>query len=310
MRSLLSTTHRRLLPPALAGLMAAALLAPADAAAQRVRTRVDSTFAFSRGGYVDLAVRSGEITVTGWTRTDARVVIHSESSAPVDLQLSSGRITVGARRSGEVRIEVMIPIGSRVAATAGSGDIRITGTNGEVEAQTASGDIEVTDAAERATITTMTGTVHVARIRGRVRVNGTSSDLDASDITGDLDIHTVSGEVRLARITANIVRAETTSGDITYEGTMNASGSYDFQAHSGDIRIDVPANVQATLQLQTYNGSITSRFPMTLQPGENMQSRKGKKMNFTIGSGGARVTVETFSGDITIERAGRSGKEN
>ena len=48
---------------------------------------------------------------------------------------------------------------------------------------------------------------------------------------------------------------------------------------------------------------------MTLQPGANITRRRGKKMDFTIGSGGARVSVGTFSGDITIERSGRSNKE-
>lgn len=295
-------------PLAIAALLLAAH-PPREAAAQRSRSRVDSTFAFSRTGFVDLAVTAGEITVTGWTRPEARVIVWAESE-PNDLQLSSGRITVSARRGRHVRVEVMLPVGTRIAATATSGDIRVSGTNGEVEAQASSGDIEVTDASDRVSITTISGTIHAARIRGRVRLNGTSADLDASEITGDLDAHTISGEVRLSRIVANQVRVETTSGNISYEGTMNATGSYEFQAHSGDIRLEVPPTVQASLQVQTYTGSITSRFPMLLQPGETTQARRGKKLNFTIGSGGARVTVETFSGDITIERAGRTGKEN
>jgi DUF4097 and DUF4098 domain-containing protein YvlB len=284
-------------------------VAPRPAQAQRGKYHTDSTFAFGRGGFVDLSVSSGDITVTGWTRPEARVIVISERG-PAELQLSSGRITVAARRGGNVRIEVMVPVGSRVSATASSGDLRITGTNGEVEAQTSSGDVEVMDATDRVTISTMTGTIHAARIRGRLRINGTASDIDASEITGDIETHTVSGDVRMTRVTANQVRAETTSGDITYEGSMSASGSYEFQAHSGDVRLELPSNVSAGLQVQTYSGNITSRFPMTLQPGEQSASRRGKKMNFTIGSGGARVTVATFSGDITIERGGRASKED
>ncbi len=292
-----------------AGLVVLGAVSPRALWAQKGKQRTDSTFTFSRGGYVDLHVASGEITVTGWTRPEARVIVTTERGS-AEMQLSSSRITVVGRRNGEVRIEVMVPVGSRVSASASSGDLRIIGTNGEVEAQTSSGDVEVTDATDRVTINTVTGTVHAVRIRGRLRLSGTSADIDATDITGDVEAHTVSGEIRLARVNANMVRVETTSGDIAYEGSMSATGSYDFQAHSGDVRLDLPATVNASLQMQTYNGSITSRFPMTLQPGESTNSKRGKKMNFTIGSGGARVTVETFSGDITIERAGRSGKEN
>ncbi|HVT39267.1 MAG TPA: hypothetical protein VHE78_09500, partial [Gemmatimonadaceae bacterium] len=60
--------------------------------------------------------------------------------------------------------------------------------------------------------------------------------------------------------------------------------------------------------LQTFSGSITSSFPMTLQPGERSR-RSGRKMQFTIGNGSARISAQTFSGDITIERTGRSEKE-
>lgn len=293
---------------AIAVCTAALAAAPRDAEAQRGKFRVDTTFAFGRSGLVDLAVTSGEIIVTGWTRPEARVIVISDRG-PAEMQLSSGRITVTARRS-EARVEVMVPVGSRVSTTASSGNLRITGTNGEVDAQTSSGDVEVTDANDRVSISAMTGNVHAARIHGRLRINGTSSDIDASDVTGDIETHTISGEIRLSRIVANQVRAETTSGEISYEGSMSPTGSYDFQAHSGEVRLNLPANVSANLQVQTYNGNITSRFPMTLQPGEPTSSRRGKKMNFTIGSGGARVTVATFSGDITIERGGRAGKEN
>ena len=66
----------------------------------------------------------------------------------------------------------------------------------------------------------------------------------------------------------------------------------------------------ATLSLQTYSGDIESAFPMTLQPGENIRRQRGRRMEFTVGGGGARVSITTFSGDITIERGvARSTRE-
>ena len=38
-------------------------------------------------------------------------------------------------------------------------------------------------------------------------------------------------------------------------------------------------------------------------------ARHGKKMQFTIGKGGARLTASTFSGNIIIEKSGRLDRE-
>ncbi len=75
------------------------------------------------------------------------------------------------------------------------------------------------------------------------------------------------------------------------------------------MKLLIPAGLNANLSLETFSGEINSAFPMTLQPGDNITRRRGKRMNFTVGGGGARITVGTFSGNITIERGGRSNKE-
>jgi hypothetical protein len=286
---------------------------PATARAQRdARTRIDTTFAFSKDGWVDLGLVSGEIVVTGWTRPEARVIARLERDGYLETTLSSDRIYVHtrsrSRRLGEARYEVMVPIGARVQASSTSGDIRIKATAAEVQVNAVSGDIEVLDARDRISITTVSGDVHAERLNGRTRIGTTSGDLQIDDITGDLSVHTVSSEITLRNVKSSHVSAGTVSGEITYTGTVEPTGSYEFNTHSGDVRIEIPSNSGATLELQTWSGSITSRFPMTLQPGE--RSRRGKLYEFTIGAGGARINAQTFSGDIRLERGGaRSGRE-
>ena len=38
-------------------------------------------------------------------------------------------------------------------------------------------------------------------------------------------------------------------------------------------------------------------------------ARHGKKMEFSIGKGGARLTASTFSGNIIIDKSGHSDRE-
>jgi hypothetical protein len=286
---------------------------PETARAQRdARTRIDTTFAFSKGGRVELGLVSGEITVTGWTRPEARVIARLERDGYLDASFSSDHIRIEtrsrSRRLGEGRYELMVPIGTRVQASAVSGDIRITATAGEVQASAVSGSIEVLDAADRIEIGTVSGDIHAERLRGRTHIRAVSGELDARDITGDLSAETVNGEIKLRNVKSSRVRAGTVSGEITYVGTIEPSGSYEFNTHSGEVRLEIPSDAGATLNLQTFSGSITSRFPIAMQPGQI--SRRGRQQEFTIGGGGARIIIETFSGSITLERGARSGRED
>ena len=298
--------------------VAGAAAAPSTLAAQRdYAQRVDTTFAFGKGGWLDVGIVSGTIVITGWTRPEARVVARIERGG-FETTFSSSRIgldvrgeTRGRSRVGEARVEISVPIGTRVMASAVSGDIRVRGTTAEVQARTVSGALEVVDAGDRVEASTVSGDLRVEKIRGNLRVGTTSGDLELDDLVGDLEVRSVSSTMQLRRVESSHVRVSTTSGDITYQGSVDPKGTYDLNTHSGDVRFAIPASSGATLALQTFSGEIESDFPMTLQPGENIRRSRGRRMEFGIGQGGARITITTFSGDITIERGSvRANKEN
>lgn len=280
--------------------------------------RIDTTFAFVRNGWLDVSAVEGTVIVTGWTKPEAHVVARIETGY-IDASMSTSRINLSTR-SERVRnnrnsqkgtyFEISVPIGTRVMANSTSGDLRVRGTAAEAQVRTISGRVEVVDAADFVEVGSVSGDIRLERIRGRTRIGTTSGDLELDGITGDMEIHSTSSDMTIRRVESSNVRIGTTSGDISYEGTIDAKGSYEINTHSGDVRFGVPSNMGATLSLQTFSGDIDSAFPMTLQPGENIRRQRGRRMEFTVGGGGARVTITTFSGDITIERGySRSNKE-
>ncbi len=292
------------------------VLAPTLVLAQSERSRVDTLYAFAKGGTLDLGLVSGNIIVTGWTRQEAKIYAFIEHGA-FDVSLSGTQVSLQVRSrrgmtlfgSNDSRIEVMVPIGTRVNAHTVSGDIRIKATAGEVEARSVSGDVEVFDATERLVVHTVSGNAHLANAHGRIRFDATSGDLTLDDASGDISAKSVSGDVHLTNVRASQLRAETVSGNITYQGSAEGTGSFDLSSHSGDLRLEMPGNTAASLSLQTFSGDLSSQFPMTLQPGQN--GRRNRKMEFTINGGGIRISAQTFSGNIHIERgANRASKEN
>src|SRR5918992_6320319 len=193
---------------------------------------IDTTIAFSRTGTVELQLTGGEIIVTSWPREQVRVRATSERSA-LRLDASSAHVSLGLRsgasRSGDTRFEVTVPVGARVSANTTSGDIRITGSRGEVEARTQRGDIVVEEAASRVDISAFSGDVEAAGIAGELRVSALNGDIRVRGVTGEVEVKTVSGEIAVRDARSRIVRLESTSGDIAFDGTIDSGGRYELQ---------------------------------------------------------------------------------
>ena len=173
-----------------------------------------------------------------------------------------------------------------------------------------SGSVEVLGANDRITLSSVSGRLHAAKLRGRTRFHTTSQSIEAEDIVGDVTAGTVSGHITLEGVKSAHVTAETVSGTVRYDGSIDAAGSYEFSTHSGNVHLAIPENSGAALQLETFSGRISSAFPITLQPGNiSSMARHQKKMEFSIGKGGARISASTFSGNITLDKTGHVDKE-
>lgn len=316
----------RALALAAVGLVLTALSAPADAGAQepgrgqgRVRAAsIDTTFAVGSGASLEIRMPhigrgSADVQVIGWS--EGRIRVEGETSdGELSITVSGSSVDIGTRSSqGMTRVEelrVHVPHGTRVLVSNGNGDVTLTGTRGPVEATSFNGDVSVTDAAERLEIRTFNGDATASGITGRVSVNASNGDVLLRDIRGEIAINTLNGDVELDAITSRSVRAKTMSGRLAYNGTVDRDGEYSFNAFSGEIDMAIPADAGATLSVSTFSGSIESPdFPLTLKPGARSRESKGQSMTFDIGNGGARISLESFSGSITIREQGAARRE-
>ena len=287
----------------LAGMLLAAAASPAGAQRRDeddYASRIDTTFTFDRRGSVVLVAGAGEIDVTAWDRPQIRVRARSERSV-VRMDATPTRLSLDIvrPRGGDTRFEVTVPFGVRVSARATSGDVVITGTKGSVEARTQSGDLTVSDVAETIDLNTYSGDISARGIAGSVEVTTLSGEVTITDARGDVDVTSVSGDIDLRNVIARFVRAKSTSGDVAYDGSVDATGRYDLGSHSGSVYVTIPQATGALFTLATYSGAIESDFPITLRPGEHGIG-SSKRFTFEVGKGDARISAESFSGDITI----------
>lgn len=271
-------------------------------------SRIDTTVALSAGGVVELSLISGEIKVTSWNRDQVRVHATSEGGL-LQFDASSGRVSLSVRSQhgnmGDTEYQVTIPAGARLITHSVSADITTDGGT-DVEARSVSGDVSVSDATGRATMESVSGRLKARNVGRGLRASTVSGDLEANDITGDIDAQSTSGDIVLGGTKSSFVHTQTVSGETRFGGTVDRAGRYEFHSHSGDIQLAVPST-GVTFDVNTFSGDLQSDYPMTLQPGSEVGH---KHMEFSINGGGARVTAETFSGDITVERPGHTSHED
>ena len=268
------------------------------------RSEIDTTFTFDKNGTVTVNVPNGDVVIAGTTGNQIHIRAESEND-DLRVDASGSQVMIQtSNRDGSAQLSV--PQGVRVIVQSRSGDVTIRGTHGAVEVHGSSGDINVDDVVGRLDVNNLSGDITVSNLAADGDISTTGGDVKLTNVRGNLDIGTVSGEIALRGITAKNVRARTTSGDVTFDGLIDPTGRYEFATHSGDVNLHVQRDASAQLTVSTWNGGIDSDFPITLRPGEHgIGSENSKRFIFNIGGGAARVTAETFSGDIAISADGR-----
>ena len=285
--------------------------------------KLSKTLRLGKNGTFDLQNLSGDIAVTGGAGNDVRIeatkrVRHpNESEArallqsiEVRMEERNGNVEVRTnytRRnwSGGVDYTVSLPRDANVVLRSVSGDIRVTTLNGELRVDTVSGDVVATSVRRIRQAKTISGDLEIVESDGD-EVTGltVSGTLVARNVKArTVDLSSVSGDLRLTDVESDRAFVRSVSGNVDFSGRLSQQGRYEFQSHSGDVRVS-PLNSQGfSLEASTFSGDLRSDFPLTLQgnqPNGLGPRRTPRGIRGSFGSGGAVLTLQSFSGNITI----------
>ena len=297
----------------ISGLALVACIATSAQAQRDYGETLDTTVTLDRQATIDLSLMSGRVEVIGGGGSQAHV---RATSARGDIQFDAGpgrvRLSVdpGRRGMGDARFELTVPEGTRVIVNSLSAPLSIRGVKGEVDANSVSGSIDVSDATRKVKAESVSGNVEVSQVVGDVRASSVSGHVEVDGVSGDIETESVSGRIAMTRAHSKFVRAGTVSGRISYAGTYEPAGSYEFKSHSGSLALSLPADIGAQVRIETFSGSVSSDFPVTLQPTSLHKGESGR-IEFKIGDGRSRIVAESFSGNIRIQRGdGRDSRDN
>ncbi|MFO0453217.1 MAG: DUF4097 family beta strand repeat-containing protein [Pseudomonadota bacterium] len=237
-------------------------------------------------GKLGAGVERLELTTQG-TRTAVRVVLPKGRHWNAD---------------NEADLVVRMPGTAGLAASLVSADVTTRGVLGEQRLQTVSGEIRAElgrEARLRSVSGDLNATRHSAvRGAGRVEAQTVSGNVELTGIDGTLEVSTVSGDSRLRFGQLVSGRFETVSGDFAVTATLAQDARLEAESVSGDLALRFPgAPPAAEYEIESFSGDVDNCFgPRPTQE----QYGPGVRLVFREGAGSARVRADTKSGDVTL----------
>ena len=266
-------------------------------------------------GQVSLA--TGDTTTTRVTLTaDAPDAQELVDRAVVECDQRIGRSLIKVRvpkrhgprlmRRNGVTVRVSLPAGAEVEATTASADVDLTGIFGDLKLTTASGDIDVDGRAHQVEATTASGSIVLGRCEGRVRGKSASGDFRIAESEGPVTVTTASGNLEVGAASAGIemrctsgdMRLGAITGDVHVVGVSGdvEIGSYG-EGHlrarcvSGDLEIGIAPGVNLAVDVESMSGTVSSDIPLGEQPTPIAKAPE------------VFVSAQTVSGNVLIVRA-------
>jgi hypothetical protein len=260
---------------------------------------------------------SAHIKVTNWFGGDGEQKVQEIEKNP-PIQQSGNDIRIGHSDDSElfhnvsISYELVVPAETQLRSHTGSGSQTIEGLQGEVEIETGSGGLKISDIGNTVRAETGSGDVEIRGVKGNVRVKTGSGSIRADDIGGGFDGQTGSGHIVLEQTAPGAVRAETGSGGMELRGVKGSleatagsgtitaegdpTGAWMVHSGSGGIHLKLGSGAAFDLDAHTSSGSISVSQPVTVQGAMGKRELRGK-----VNGGGISVEVETGSGNIEIQ---------
>jgi hypothetical protein len=271
----------------------------AFAAAQQV----DTTVNVGRGQRLDVNAFGGKVTVQAWNRNAVRVEATTSERGRVEVSSSATAVSVRAQARhgppGEIDLRISAPPWIALRLSGVHTDMKVDGVRAPITVETVEGQVEVSGGDGLISLRSVQGPVTLRGGRGRISVNSVNEDVEVRNSSGEIAAETVNGEITLQINDAASVDASTVNGDIAYSGPIRSGGRYAYSTHNGDVTVTVAEGTSASVAVSTFSGEFESEFPVPLRG-----TRAGKGFNFTLGSGSAQVTLESFQGTIQLVRPG------
>ena len=253
---------------------------------------------------------SGSIKVVAWDRSEVEVKgTVGEDVERLEFGGSDDYTTIKVvlpRRHGSfddasADLTISVPRMARLEIETVSADIGVNDSAGTVRVNSVSGEVVLRTRSRDITASSVSGEVDVvgSGAQARIEASSVSGDVRIEGVDAELELESVSGDAKLQRSKVSRLSMQSTSGDVTYSGSLQTGGNYEFQTVSGDVMVTVEGARDATYEVSSFSGDIDNSFGP--KPRRTDKYAPGIELRFTEGKGSARVRINTLSGEARLD---------
>lgn len=220
-------------------------------------------------------------------------------------ELPTRRLRVDYRIEAPARTELHVELGAgTVVVQQLAGPVRVRGGVGRVELEQVDGDVDVSAGSADVQGRDLSGTVELhgghgdirlEHVNGAVRIAGGAGDVHLIGIAGNVTVRTGTGDIRVRQAGGDL-RLRTGLGDVTVTGAPAAGAYWEIRTGLGDVELLLPPSANFEIYAATRSGDLSTELPLA------QQQRQPHQLWGRVGSGGARIEIETGHGDIRLRR--------
>jgi len=217
-----------------------------------------------------VAIRRGEegmVSVTATKRASGigidteRMQIHYNQygdTLDISSRMAWSLLQFGLRT---VDFEISVPSSCDVHLQNSSGPVALQGTSGVIRVRTGGGSVHAHDLQGQIAMKTGGGRIEAQNLQGQINLHTGGSPIILENTRGQLTTETGGGRIEVSQAALSGESSlKTGGGSITFDGSLDALGSYNFRTGGGKIHLKLPGDAAFRLDAKTGGGTIDNAF--------------------------------------------------
>jgi DUF4097 and DUF4098 domain-containing protein YvlB len=234
---------------------------------------------------------NGKVVVKAWTKSEVMVIAtHTSDKVEVDAEQSGNRIDVMTHQISDsispedlqADYQINVPEDAELQIHDDSGEVTVANVMGDMNVETVGAGVDLEDAAGYLTVKTVGGSFQCVRCSGR------------------LEVSSISGSFKLLSLHSFHVHAQTSKGNILFDGEFLPNGIYRLKNYSGVIEVHFSPGDSFDLSASSLKGKVNSQASLTPPSHPQNVPKFGNAILGSFNSGHAKVELSSFDGTINI----------
>ncbi len=245
---------------------ATALMSTLACSAQaEVVDKVEKSFTVEQHSQFSLENINGSVEISSWDQ----LVIQVQATIKTDNQEDRDLITIDMQQNSRgVKVETRYKKESSWGHNSNSGQVSYS--------------VMVPAGVNLSSIELVNGSLVIENVHGEINAELVNGSVKASGLMGSSEIASVNGSIK-----------------VKYQALADSFDKVKIQTVNGSIKLALPESISASVDAETLHGSIKNSFGLS----NDDESFMGKSLEGDIGSGEAKIILESVNGSIKISKS-------